>query len=59
MSERALGAMLLLSAIVAGCGSSSSNGSNAAIAFEDLPAKYAAAACTAYQNCVGPIFSLS
>ena len=35
--------------------SNDSSGSAGAIAFDALPAKYAAAACTAYQNCSGPI----
>ncbi|HEY5956319.1 MAG TPA: hypothetical protein VIV60_07205 [Polyangiaceae bacterium] len=39
------------------CESSSTSGSNA-IAFVDLPAKYADAACTAWQACYGPMFGL-
>jgi hypothetical protein len=38
--------------------SNDSSDSAGSIAFEELPAKYAAAACTAYQNCFGPILSL-
>lgn len=38
--------------------SSSSTGGSGGIAFEALPAKYAQAICTAYQSCLGPIFSL-
>src|ERR1700690_2471783 len=37
---------------------SGSTGGAGGIAFGALPAKYAAAICTAYQNCLGPIFSL-
>jgi hypothetical protein len=40
------------------CGSGSSNGSSSSIAFADLPAKYAEAACAAYQACYGSIFAL-
>jgi hypothetical protein len=35
-----------------------STGGSGGIAFEALPAMYAQAICTAYQNCLGPIFSL-
>ena len=37
---------------------SGSTGGAGGIAFDALPAKYAAAVCTAYRNCLGPIFSL-
>jgi len=40
-----------------GCSSDSTSGGGP-ISFDELPAKYAAAACTAYQNCLGPIFSI-
>lgn len=48
--------VLLLS--VAACGNSSSTGGSASIAFADLPAKYAEAACAAFQACYGSIFEL-
>jgi hypothetical protein len=32
--------------------------SGSSIAFEELPAKYAEAACVAYQKCFGPLFSV-
>ena len=55
---------LILSGVVLACSSSngsndgSSTGGNGDIAFEALPAKYAEAICAAYQNCLGPVFSL-
>ncbi|MGC9982029.1 MAG: hypothetical protein ABSF35_00240 [Polyangia bacterium] len=38
--------------------SNDSGSTGGGIAFDALPAKYAAAICTAYQNCLGPLFSL-
>lgn len=59
MSKLSLGVAVLFGAIVAACGSSgSSSTSNSGIPFDQLPAKYAAAACTAYQNCMGSVFSM-
>jgi hypothetical protein len=49
---------LVVTGVTTSCSSSSSSGSHASIAFDDLPAKYAAAACEAYQTCFGSIFSL-
>jgi hypothetical protein len=49
--------LLLLTGVGLACSSSSTDG-NGGIAFEALPAKYAEAICTAYENCLGPIFSL-
>jgi hypothetical protein len=45
-------------ALPAGNDGSSSTGGSGGIAFEALPAKYAQAICAAYQNCLGPVFSL-
>lgn len=50
-------ACLFLAGVINACDDDSSS-SNSAIAFEALPAKYAAAACKAYQNCMGPAFEL-
>jgi len=64
MSKRSVRVVSLVVAVCAlGCESSSSNGSAATdaavvIPFDQLPAKYAAAACVAYEKCLGPIFSL-
>jgi len=59
MSKRSLCvAFSVFAGTVAACGSGSSSNSGSGISFEQLPAKYAAAACTAYAHCLGPIFDL-
>lgn len=50
-------AILLVGSAYA-CESSTSTQASSGIAFEELPALYADAACEAYQNCIGPLFSL-
>jgi hypothetical protein len=42
----------------AACSSSTDKGANAGITLAELPAKLAAAMCTAYQDCFGPAFTL-
>ena len=58
MLKRTLGVALILCGFVTGCAGSSSSNSSAGIPFDQLAAKYAAAACTAYQKCIGPLFPL-
>lgn len=58
MSQSHSFALVLLLTGVTACGSSSSNSGSTSIAFADLPAKYAEAACAAYQACYGSIFTL-
>jgi hypothetical protein len=41
-----------------GVGLACSDGSTGSISFAELPAQYAKAVCTAYQNCLGPILPL-
>jgi len=48
---------LMLIGLTFACSSSSTGGSGT-ISFDELPAKYAAAACTASQNCLGPLFPI-
>jgi hypothetical protein len=56
MSRVSAVSLILVSVAFACDDDSTSTGSG--IAFEQLPAKYAAAACAAYEKCLGPIFSL-
>ena len=48
---------LILVSVAFACDDDSTSTSSG-IAFEDLPARYAEAACAAYEKCFGPIFSL-
>lgn len=48
---------LILAGFATACGEDKTAGSST-IAFDQLPAKYAAAVCAAYEQCYGPIFSL-
>jgi hypothetical protein len=58
MSKSRSSALVLLLTGITACGSDSSKGASASIAFEDLPEKYAEAACAAYQACYGSVFNL-
>jgi hypothetical protein len=50
---------LWLTGFVFACSSSSSSsGGGGGIPIEELPAKYAEAMCTAYENCFGPLFGV-
>lgn len=57
MNSRISVVALILTGIVVACDDDGS-ATNSEIAFAALPAKYAEAACSAYQKCFGPIFSL-
>jgi hypothetical protein len=55
---RASAVSLILTGFAVACSSSSTSNSGGGIPIDELPAKYAEAVCTAYQNCFGPLLGV-
>jgi hypothetical protein len=61
MNSRTLGCVAIVLGAVGACGGSTdtSLSSGGALALSDIPPRYAAAYCTALQNCLGPLFTVA